>query len=179
MRKLLVLTAVLFLTLASSGTRASESLHLEHYAPLPCTAVCSFWDHTQALGYGLCERDFPEGSYDQTVLRITNPTGTVKIWAYPPVDYDTVACSDTEPSRLVATPDPFERCNCGIAGCWPLPVPCRESLEIRWADVARIDPDTTGRFRLVSYNFSDAGSLTIRGSGPVDVVDDSYEAKII
>lgn len=161
--------------------RGSPTVTLTQTAPLPCLAICAHWETPNALGYDVCAKPFPPGAYDETTLRITG-SGVVSVQTQPVDDYDSFICSDTEPRVLIAQLGNLlaEVCSGGTLGPFMASMGCRESGDITLAIIRAATGDPTAdRFVLVSYNWLDAAALPVVMWGPVEIIDDSFEASVL
>lgn len=183
MKKVALLLAYAALVPTSSrATEAPPLFTLEHAAPLACTVMCAYWDAPGAAGYNECSRPFPDGSYDQTLLRLTSRQGVVRFEMRSEIDYDSFICTNTEPPVLVpAFLDPIgDNCS-GITGRGdPIAVGCLERLDLHHSALVAANGGVNEmEFIVISYNWSDTGSLPVNVWGPVEVIDDSFEASIM
>jgi hypothetical protein len=156
---------------------AASPLRIEQSAPLPCAAACPYWEVSSAAGYDVCANPFPRGSFDETVMRITSTEGVVEIGAYPFIDYDTFLCTNTQPRVLIHSLAHYrEECGAHFGFYWPLG--CSEHQALTWGGLQAANGRTGDQFVILSYNWSDTASLLVSVSGPAEIVDDSYEARI-
>jgi hypothetical protein len=173
MRRAMIIGAIASLGLITPQSNAA--ITLTHSAPLPCAVACSYW-HQADLGYDECN-PFPEGSYDKTLMRI-GQTGTVHIEATSPIDYDTFVCTATSPSLLVVglANELGEDCN-GIAGNNAVAVGCTEEGDVTYAGLTAVNGGfNADQFWIISYNWSDNGTLPVKVTGPATVINDNYTA---
>lgn len=152
---------------------------VEHFAPLPCSVACAYWDAPDAAGYNECGNPFPEGSYDESTFRLTRQTGVVHIEAHSVNDYDSFICTDTDPRVLVSPVgggccDPCD----GIAGNNAIAWACVERGDLTYSGLAASNGGANDRFVIISYNWSDTEPLPVKLWGPVEIIDDSFEANI-
>lgn len=182
MRKLMILGVVAGLSMAGGNSAQAATVNLTHTAPVACAVMCPYWDVPEALGYSPCTDPFPEGSYDESVLKFTSNTQTaaIDILAQSQMDYDTFVCSDTDPRVEVANFANIVDQECeGVLG--PTPVAslgCTETGTITYSGlVAAIGfPPPGDRFVVMSYNWSDTFNNEIRLTGPVALVSDNFTA---
>lgn len=181
-------TAIVVASPALAGPARTEppTVSVVHEAPVPCSFACPYWIGLDPRGFDECNPG-PEvaGSFDVSTFRITAQTGLVYMHAWPDTDWDQFACTDTEPSRSIGCLG----CNlCG--GCYecrwhvdrvadPLSLGCESYDVLTWSQMNAADPAGDGRFRIVSYNWLDTAPLPVNLWGPVELVDDSYEARVI
>jgi hypothetical protein len=99
MKKTLLCLAVLLATVPAAGGAHAETPYtpISFHAPIPCMAVCSYWDVPTRLGYTPCEYPFPEGGYADVVVRApAMPPGkshlVLEFEIYPALDYDAFIC---------------------------------------------------------------------------------------
>lgn len=176
----IAITATMFTALLAPSTNvshAASTLRIEQFAPLPCSVACPHWDAAMAAGYDVCADPFPQGSFDETVMRMTSQEGAVEIDAYSHIDYDTFLCTNTEPRVLM---EPLahvytEDCGSHFGPRWP--VGCSEHLRLGWRALQDANGGTGDEFIIVSYNWSDTAPLMVVVSGPAEIVDDRYEAR--
>lgn len=182
MRKIFTAAVMAAVVHVAPATATTEpALQIEQYAPLPCTVACPYWDVAETAGFDACSAPFPQGSFDVTRFRITGP-GLVRIAATSVVDYDTFLCT-TGPEQEHATTCRGsqvctwvpQRCN-GLAGVDAIAVGCTEQLFITLGELHVRNGGINDEFLLRSYNWSDYAPLPITLTGPVEVIDDSYEA---
>ena len=177
MRRTMILGAMASLMAIVSPAKAA-TVNLTHSAPIPCAVMCAYWDAPGAAGFNECSAPFPEGSYDKTTLKLTSTTGVVHIEAQSPIDYDSFICTDTNPPVLVQTlantvGDPCE----GLAGNNAVAVGCLESGDLTYSGLVAANGGVNEfNFILISYNWSDNGVLPITLTGPVEVLNDNFEA---
>ena len=172
----------LFLSLsnaAASHGRGPATVSVTHSAPIPCTVACGYWEAPSAAGFNECENPFPEGSYDETTFRLTSTTDVVHIQAWSRIDHDHFICTDTEPRVLVQAIANLccEPCD-GIAGEGALAIGCTESGDLTWSGLSAANDGANDRFIVMSYNWSDTGPSLVDLWGPIEMLDDSYEARL-
>lgn len=163
---------------AQAMHQGPPTLTFTQAAPVPCLAACANWDAPEALGYDVCAKPFPPGSFDETTLRITS-NGVVSVSTRSMDDYDSLVCSDTEPRMLITqlANQLAEVCTGGTLGIFMVGMGCPESGDVTLASIRATTGDPTAdRFVLVSYNWLDAAALPVTMWGPVEIIDDSYEA---
>ena len=166
------------------GVAASPpSITLEHSAPLPCTVACAYWDVAGATGANECSAPFPSGSYDKTLLRLTSQRGVAHFEMRSEIDYDTFFCTNTDPPVLIHDlAQHVGPADCaGIAGIDHdvLAVGCLEFRDLTYSGLVAANGGVNEmEFIVISYNWSDPGSLPVHIWGPVEVLDDSFEASI-
>lgn len=158
---------------ASATHSHPTKTHVVQNAPLPCTVACASWVPDMLSPEAQCHTPGPQGSFDRTVFEITEPTRWITIETYPNIDYDSFLCTDTEPSRLI---EPLVPDCCGGLTRGIYHVGCYEEASIHLGDVHRVNGGENDRFVLVSYNWLDNSSLPVQLTGPVRIVDDSFEA---
>lgn len=157
---------------------AAPLITVEHDAPLPCAVACPYWEPGSLAGFDECAEPFPEGSYDYTTFRLTSATEVVHIEARSVIDYDTFVCTDTEPSVLVDRELDFATwCPIRVRGS-NVHVGCIEDFDITLDTLHAKNNGVNDRFRVISYNWADIAPLLVRLRGPVEVVDDTYEAPL-
>lgn len=166
--------AVAAMLVPASSAAADTTVEFEHSAPVPCSVLCPYW--INFFGEDECSATLPPGSFDETVLAFTEQRGVVEVAAFPLVDYDIVVCTDTEPRRVVISlGNPIgEPCN--VAGT---PSGCAEHGGFRYANLMAANGGANDRFVVRSYNFSDVASVPVELHGPIEIVDDSFEASVL
>lgn len=179
------LPAIVALTVVSSLGHARADhlgppvITVTHEAPLPCSVACAYWDAPDAAGYNECGNPFPQGSYDESTFRLTSRNGVVHIQTYPVYDYDSFVCTDTEPSVLVTTMAPGCCYPChGIGGNTAIALACEEGTDLTYSGLVAANAGANDRFVIISYNWSDTEPLPVKLWGPVELIDDSFEASI-
>ena len=167
-----ILLASVALLLAPTGSSAAETMRIEHFAPVPCTVSCGYF--LDAVGAGPCATPFPKGSYDFTIMQMTAQTGIVHIEARPTIDYDTFVCS-LHGEQLLQGDHIGQDCTHDEG---PVALGCLEFYDISW-NALTATGDDSGRFMIVSYNWLDIAALPITVTGPAEIVDDTYDARLI
>lgn len=184
MRRIILIGLATAALATAPSTNASEPIQLEHFAPLPCSVACAYWDAGGAAGFDECAKPFPAGSYDVTRLRITEDRQVVQIDATSVIDYDTFACT-TEGrridflacGRMQKCSQTGGRCN-GVAGIDEIAVGCTETIWLTLNALHGANDGLNDEFLLISYNWSDYAPLPITITGPAEVIDDSFDATI-
>lgn len=167
-------------SVAAGHGRGPATVSVTHSAPIPCAVACGYWDAPSAAGFDECSNPFPTGSYDETTFRLTSLTDVVHIQAWSRIDHDHFVCTDTEPRVLVQAIANLccEPCD-GIAGEGALAIGCTDSVDLTWSGLSAANDGANDRFIVMSYNWSDTGSSLIDLWGPVEIIDDSHEARIL
>lgn len=177
-RRPAVTAAIGLALLGSLGTaRASYPadppvITVTHTAPLPCSYACG---GEREAGFDLCGNPFPEGSYDKSTFRLTSSSGVTTVEARYQIAWFSVICTDTEPSVLVTSA-------CGLCyGCDGIAAAtdCSEWIDLTWSGLMAANGGANDRFIVMSYNWSDTEPSTVKLWGPVELVDDSYDARVI
>lgn len=182
MRMLRVTVGLVLLAISPAGAEAvppgPPTISLTHEAPVPCALVCA-----HMLGPDLlrdpCASPFPDGSFDRSTLRITQPGGSVYLHAWASIDWDVVICTATEPPKIAGylASNLCGGCNeCRGPGGERTWLGCEEYAQLSWEHLESVAAGSDGRFLLTSFNWLDPEPLPIRAWGPVEVVDDSFEA---
>lgn len=166
---------------ASASAHSFEeqpTLTVTQYAPVPCSTACAYWDAAAAAGADVCAQPFPAGSYDQTTFEIAGEEALVEIRTRSVWDYDSFVCTDTEPSRLVASLANLLNGDCHtgtVAGRALLPLGCVEWGTFTLAWLHEVNGGVNDRFIVRSYNWSDVEPLPIDLWGPIQLIDDTFE----
>jgi hypothetical protein len=183
MRRASVIFALALAGIAPAAYGGNEgqgppSVGVTHAAPVPCSAACAYWLEPP---FEACTSPFPPGSHDRTTFRLTVPDGSGRIHAWNQVDWDMFACTDTEPPRMIK---PLGTLLCG--NCYECRGPygsvtglgCEIWDDVFWREIEQAAPGSDGRFIIMSYNWIDPGVLPVNLWGPVEIVDDTFEAAL-
>lgn len=184
MRRTLLIGLLGLATLIGPSSAAATDLSIEHFAPVPCSVACAYWDAPSAAGFNECANPFPPGSYDLTRLRFTDED-LIRITATSAVDYDTFVCTTNLEPLTIMTCGRLQKCSQVPEPCTGSPAPnllaigCTEriTLSLNWLHAT--NGGINDEFLLISYNWSDYAPLPITITGPAEILDDTYEAGII
>lgn len=164
---------------ASREPAGPPTVSVVHTAPLPCLVACAY-DFPSEAGFNECARPTPSGSFDISTFRMTDHAGTVYVNAVPVYGWDMFACTVMEPSSLITCMGCNSCCwECNGPGGTTTALGCVIDGDLTWEGIEAAAPGSDGRFRLISYNWLDTEPLPVNLWGPVEVIDDSYEASIL